>query len=257
MALVFNDTTARNGLIQWCEDTCGLGATGITSSTATFQQFVRWMNQWNKIGFAYAIMSFKGHDVDDPNYSTAPSGTFTGTTNRDYNLDTSYAMLRFKNVNISYDGTNYYPASPFDDNDRRDLAVNDPNIDTRFDRSAPKYDLISNGFKIFPKFTQAQVDAGAKVYIEFFRAPRDFATSGTDSYTTGFDLPFQHLPAIGASYEYAKLYKPDLLPELRMDIYGGRRDGVLKKGILKEMQEWYSAKQPSNGRMIPMYQNNK
>ncbi len=254
MALVWNDTTNRNGLVQWCEDTCGLGATGITSNTNLFQQFTRWANQWNKIGFSYAILSFKGWDVDDPNYTTAPTGTFTGTTNRDYNLDTAYAMLKIKQVNISYDGTNYVPASPFDDNDRRDIAVNDPNVDTLFDQSAPQYDLIANGFKIFPKFTSAQVAAGAKVYIEFFRAPRDFATTGTDAYTTGFDLPFQHLPALGASYEYCKLYKPDQASQLRLDIYG---NGGTIKGILKEMQEWYSSKSPSNGRMTPLAQDNK
>lgn len=254
--LIFNDTTDRNGLIQWCEDTCGLGATGITSNTALFQQFVRWANQWNKIGFGYAVLAFKGSDVDDPNYATLPSGTITGTTDRDYNLDATYGMLKIKLLNISYDGTNYVPALPVDSRDMlyENQAVKDPNVDSNFDTFAPKFDLIANGFKLFPKFTQAQVNAGAKVYIEFFRVPRDFATTGTDSYTTGFDLPFQHLPALGACYEYCKLYKPDTATQLRLDIYG---NGKNIKGILKEMSDWYNAKQPANGRAIPMYQNNR
>ena len=240
--------------MQWAEDTTGLGPVGISGNTTLFQQFTRWANQWNKIGFGYAIVAFDGHDIDDPNYTTAPSGTFTGATTRDYNFDSSLLMFKVKQVNISYDGTNYVPATAFDDNERRDLAVNDPNIDSNFDTANPKYDLLANGFKIYPKFTSAQVSAGAKVYVEFYRAPREFSTSGTDSYTTGFDLQFAHLPALGMSYEYAKLYKQDMLPQLRLDIYG---NGGNIKGILKEMQEWYSSKQPSTKRMTPMWENNR
>lgn len=255
MALVWNDTTNRNGLVQWCEDTCGLGATGISGNATLFQQFTRWANQWNKIGFSYAIMAFKSADADDPNYTTAPTGTFAGVSaTRDYNVDPALLMLKIKQVNISYDGTNYYPAMPFDDNERRDLAINDPNIDTHFTLTRPYYDEIANGFKIFPKFTATQVSAGAKVYIEFFRAPREFSTSGTDSYSTGFDLQFAHFPALGASYEYAKLYKPDLAATLRLDIYGN--NGNIK-GILKDMQEWYRAKTFKNGRINICVEDNR
>jgi len=253
----WNDTTNRTGLIQDCEDITGLNATGITGNTALFQQFTRWANDWNKKGANYALLAFDGHEFDDPGYSTTlPSGTFTGTTNRDYNLDSSYKMLKIKLVNVSYDGTTYYPATPIDSREllAKELAVKDPNIDTHFDKTAPKYDLIANGFKLYPKFSSAEVSAGAKVYVEFFRAPREFATSGTNDYEPGFDLQFHRLVSLGASYEYCKLYKPELATRLAIDIYG---NGGNIKGLLKEMQDWYSSKQPSQRRMTFYTESNK
>lgn len=251
----FNDTTNRTGLVQDCEDICGLGATGITGNTTLFQQFVRFMNDWNLKGTHYALMAFDGHELDDPGYSTLPSGTITGTTNRDYALDSSYKMLKVKLLNVSYDGTNYYAATPIDSRDLIDKqqAVKDNDIDSNFTSTEPKYDLIANGFKLYPKFTSAQVTAGAKIYIEFFRAPRDFATTGTNDYEPAFELQFHRLVSLGASYEYAKLYKPELVSRLQLDIFGG---GTVK-GILKEMEEWYSSKQPALKRAIPMSQDNK
>lgn len=249
--MIFNDTTNRQGLIQDAEDICGLGATGITGNTSLFQQFTRWMNIWNKIGASYVILSFDGHDFDDPNYTTLPSGTLTGTTNRDYNLDPTYLMLKFKKAEVTYDGTNYQPASILDDRDYPNVAFNDPNVDKLF--SSPYIDLTASGFKLYPKFTPAQIAAGAKVWVEFYRAPREFATSGTDNYTPGFDFQFHRLPSLGASFEYAKLYKPDLMPQLRADIYGTAQ----QRGMLKEMQQWYVSKSPSNGRFNFLKENNQ
>lgn len=250
--MVFSDTTNRqNGLIQRCEQNCGLGDTGISGNTILLQQFTGWMNQWNKTGASIAIMSFDGHDFDDPNYTTAPTGTFVGTTNRDYNFDSSVAMLKIKEINVTYDGTNYVPATPFDDNDRRDIAVNDPNVDTNFTMQEPKYDLTANGFKLYPLFTAAQVTAGAKVYVEFYRAPRDFTPTGNDTYTPGFDLQFHHLPAVGASWEYCKLYKPEMAANLQGDLYGARtaRGLLIRTGLLDDMKNWYNSKSPSNARL--------
>ena len=97
-------------------------------------------------------------------------------------------------------------------------------MDTNFSTNYPKYDERADGFDLYPKFTAAQVAAGAKVYVEWFRAPQEFdTTSGTDTYEPPcVDLQFHHFPAIGASFEYAKLYKPDLAGTLQGDLYGAR-----------------------------------
>lgn len=254
--MILSDTTTReNGLIQRCEDNCGLGATGISGDSTLLSQFVGWLNQWNGMGAHYAIQSWHGHDFDDKGYTTAPTGTFTGATTRDYNFDDSYKMLKVKLINVTYDGTNYVTASPVDSNDMLDseIAVKDPNVDSNFDTSAPKYDLTANGFKLYPKFTSAQVSAGAKVYVEWFRMPRTFATTGTDSYQPCLDFQFHHFPATGASYEYCKLYKPDLAAKFEQDLYGND----IKPGLVKEIEAWYSSKQPSTRRMTELRQNNR
>lgn len=252
--MVWNDTTLRQGLVQEMEDICGLGATGITGNTVLFQQFTRWANVWNKLAFNYGIQAFDGHDMDDPNYTTDPSGTFTGVTTREYNFDLTYKLLKIKLVNVTYDGTNYQPAYPFDDNDKRNYALNDPNIDSLFPTAVPVYDLTANGFKLYPKFTAAQVSAGAAIYVEWYRIPREYATTGTDAYESGLDLPFQTFPAIGASYEYAKLYKPDLATRLALDLYG---NGGSMKGMIVDLQEWYSQKSPTNNILKPVWRSSR
>lgn len=255
--MVLSDTTDRyKGLIQRCEDICGLGATGISGNATLLSQFVGWLNQWNGMAASYAIQAFDGHDFDDKGYTTLPHGTFSGATTRDYNFDDTYLMLKVKLVNVTYTGNaaDYVSATPFDDAQDLSVAIKNSNVDDNFSRSTPKYDLTAQGFNLYPKFTQAEVDAGAKVYVEWFRMPRVFATSGTDTYQPCVDFQFHHFPAIGASYEYCKLYKPEVAVSLRNDIYG---NGANFKGLLKEIQEWYSRKQPYKRSLSPLRQNNK
>lgn len=255
--MILSDTTNReNGLIQRCEDNCGLGATGITGNSTLLSQFVGWLNQWNGLAAHYAIQAWHGHDFDDKGYTTAPSGTFAGVAaTRDYNFDDAYKMLKVKLVNVSYDGTNYYPASPIDSADflSRGIAVKDPNVDSFFNTSAPQYDLTAQGFKLYPNFTAAQVAAGGKIYVEWLRLPRAFATTGTDSYQPCLDFQFHHFPAVGASYEYCKLYLPARAAMFEQELYGNN----IKEGLVKEVEKWYSTKQPSTRRITPMAQNNR
>ena len=131
--------------------------------------------------------------------------------------------------------------------DRDDLATKDPNVDGLFSTDEPVFDERADGFDLYPKFTAAQVAAGAKVYVEWFRAPRDFSTaSGTDAYEPCLDLQFHHFPAVGASYEYCKLYKPDLATRLAIDLYGNNAN---IPGLKKEIEQWYNSKSSSTIRL--------
>src|SRR5437899_2369015 len=113
--MVKSDTTNReNGLIQRCEDICGLGVTGITSDTTLYSRFVGWLNQWNTTGAGLAIKAWGGADFDDKGYANRPTGTFAGTTNRDYNFDSTQKLMKIKLMQISYDGVNFVVARPFD-----------------------------------------------------------------------------------------------------------------------------------------------
>lgn len=250
--MVKSDTTNRyNGLIQRCEDICGLGPTGITSNSELYSKFIGFLNQWNNMFAHFAIMAWDGADFDDPGYTTEPHGTFVGTTNRDYEFDSSLAMLKLKLVNVTYDGVNYVPAKAIDAQDKRRRALNDPNVDLLFNAQYPEYDLRANGFDLYPKFTTAQVALNAAVYAEFFRLPRQFdTTSGTDLYQPCIDFQFHHLPAIGASYEYCRIYKQDAAADLQGELYGVYYRGrLIKKGVIDEVQEWYASKSPTRPRM--------
>jgi hypothetical protein len=259
-----SDATNRyNGLIQMCEGKCGLGAGGIINNANLYSDFIGWLNQWNKTFASIAIMSWDGADFDDIGYTTQPHGYFSAATTRDYNFDESYRMLKLKLVNVSYDGKTFVPAKPFDAQDRRGLALNDPNIDQRFSTSYPKYDLRANGFDLYPAFTSDQIatvnsllpngSGGNKaIYVEWFRAPRDFDnTSDTDSYEPCLDLQFHHAVAVGASWEYCKLYKPETAAEFQGDLYGARtaRGQLIRQGVIQDIQDWYNSKSPSNVRL--------
>lgn len=252
--MVWNDTTGRQGLVQDMEDICGLGATGITNNTVIFQQFTRWANKWAKIAAAIALNAMDDWDFDDPNWTTYPSGTYPGTTNRDYVLDASLKLLKLKLVGVSYDGVNYSKARPVDTNDPAFnwFVREDPNIDFLVGANSPTplFDPRSNAIDIYPKFTAAQVALGAKVYIEFYREPVEFATTGTDSQVPGFASPFHEIISKGASYEYCKLYKPDMGVQLGQDIFGdpSKKD---KPGIKAMMEEWYSERYPRPKRLLP------
>jgi hypothetical protein len=252
--MVLNDTTNRTGILQACEDQTGLGALGITSNTVLFQQFVGWCNRWNKRIIRIILQAEDSWDFDDSNRTDYPSGTFTGTTNRDYSFDPTLKMLKLKTVAFSYDGINYTKARPVDTSDNDFWKVrDDPNVDNIFFSANPRYDAIASGINIYPKFTAAQVALGANVYVEFFRdAKTDFAASGTDSLEPGFDSGFHWVIATGASYEYAKLYKPDLAVQLERDIFGFKtRYGIVNPGVLDDIVEFYSYRIPQAKRIIP------
>jgi len=235
--MIYNDTTNRQGAIQEMEDICGLGATGISGNTTLFQQFTRWSNKWNLIAIKYAIRVQDGFDIDDPNWTTYPSGTYAGTIERSYMFSNTEKLLKLKKVGVTVDGVNYREAYPIDTNstDYPHTVKPDAHIDQGFYDF--RYDPKANGFDIYPKFTQAQVDAGAKVYVEFYRAARDLATTGTND----FILPFADLVTKGASYEYASLYNPSLAATLRTDIYGN--NGNIP-GVIKDMKIWYNSRYP-------------
>jgi hypothetical protein len=250
--MVKSDTTNRyNGLIQRCEDICGLGATGITSNAALYSQFIGWLNQWNGMAAHWAIMSWDGADFDDINYTTAPHGTFQATTNRDYNFNSAYSLLKIKEVQVTYDGVNWHTAKPFDSDDWSEFTSKDTNVDLLFNNTRPWYDERANGFDLYPAFTAAELATvnsligGQAIYVEWFRAPLAWdTTTGTDTQTPCLDLQFHHFPAVGASFEYCKLYKPDMVAELQSDLYGARtaRGQLIRVGLIDEIKDWYTSK---------------
>lgn len=255
--MVWNDIPNRQGIVQRAEDTCGLGATGISSNTVLFQQFAGWANVWQKKVIRWILNSEDGFDFDDSNYTTYPSGTFTGTINRDYEFDPTLKLLKLKTVGISYDGVNYQKADPIDTSDPDFWQVKaSPQVDQMFSTVTPRYDAIAAGVNIYPKFTQAQVDLGAKVYVEFYRdAKTDFATTGTDSLEPGFDSAFHEVIYKGASLEYCKLYKPDLVGDLKNEIFGIRTRYANEPGIKDDIVDFYSFRVPQAKRLRPKYRN--
>lgn len=198
----FSDTTNKNGIIQRCEDYTGIGDTNISGDSTTLKKFTANVNEGLYEIVLEIMKSQDEFDWDDVNYSDYPIGTASLTTNRDYTLPASLGFLRLKRLDITWDGTTWYQAKPIDSGQMRHPLGNADHEDANYALEAPMYDPKSNGFWLYPRATQAQVDAGAKFRIEFEREFNEFDSSDTTQ-EPPIDRPFHDLVAIAASLKWA------------------------------------------------------
>lgn len=140
---------------------------------------------------------------------------------RDYSISVSEQTLKLKRLDISYDGTNFYRAEPFDDG-AYDLGIgNDTLTDQNFIRTTPKYDVKYNSYWIYPLPTAADVAAGGVIRSEWQRGFLDFTTADYTSVLTdstaipGFDEVFHPILAYGPAFEYAASKQLPQLQEIQ------------------------------------------
>ena len=232
----FSDTTNLAGLIQRCEDYTGIGTGNISGDTTTLKKFTNNVNEALYEIVVEMMRSIDSFDWDDVNYtSNYPIGTAALTTNRDYTLPASLKFLTLKRLDVTYDGSKWYKAEAIDSSQMKfglGDSNNSANEDQYFDITQPRYDPKSDGFWLYPKATQAQVNAGAKFRIEFTREFDEFSSSDTTQ-EPPIERPFHDLIAILASLKWAVMkdqVRADNLNNLylqgleKMKQYYGRRN---------------------------------
>lgn len=180
-------------------------------------------------------------DYDDPRNTTYPIYTFPLSTNRDYSIAQSYGILKIKDLSLTYDGVNYYRATPIDTaeittgNAPASATTQNATLDAQFTTTNPRYDYKYGSLFIYPKATQAQVDAGAAAVVEFFRQPVEFTSAELTAGTVipGIDNTFHMMLAYGAAFEYCLGRQ---LPQLK---------GIAEKLAMYEdrLRKYYSSKQ--------------
>lgn len=159
-------------------------------------------------------------DYDDPRNTDYPIYTFPLTTNRDYSIGQSYNILKIKDISVSYDGVNYYRATPVDisnfstGNAPAAATTQNATLDAKFSITNPGYDYKYGSLFIYPKATSAQVTAGAAAIVEFFRSPVEFTSAEltTGTVSPGIDITFHMMLAYGTAFEYCL---PKQLPQLK------------------------------------------
>ena len=111
--MVYSDTTNKTGLIQRCEFLTTLGDTAISGNATLLKQFTASINTyWNKI-LTVILKTNDEWDYDDLNKTDFPIlTTSTVASQQDYAMPAG--ALKIKRLEISYDGTNWYKAEPFD-----------------------------------------------------------------------------------------------------------------------------------------------
>ena len=200
--MVFSDTTNKNGLIQRCERLCNLSDGAISGDSTLLAYFTSDINEVLYELIVHIMQSQDTFDWDDPYRTDFPIATTPLVADqRDYQFD-NLSFLRLKRVDIAYDGSTYYRATPLDSSVLKDGLGNDTTVDGRYSKTEPRYDPKSFGFWLYPRANATDVTNGGKIRIEFSRAFEEFETADTDT-EPPIDRPFHELIAIGASLKWS------------------------------------------------------
>lgn len=214
------------------------------------------LNLWNQKIVGAILDSQDETDFDDARYSDYPILTQALSTNRDYYFTVSLGVLKIKSVSVSYDGVNFYKATPFDDGASdypivpSSATTANTNLDANFAKTNPRYDIKFGAFWLYPLATAADVAAGGSIIVETFRAPLDFTSTDLSTGTAipGFDSTFHMMLAYGVAFEYASAKS---LPQLKV-ISAGLAD------YEQRLRRQYSSKQlDRNFQLMEEYQSYK
>lgn len=207
-------------------------------------------------------------DFDDQRNTSYPIKNVALIANtRDYNIPVSEKMLKLKDVSVTYDGVNYYRATPIKLTDyylgnapsnasSPSGTTQNTTIDAYFPKTAPAYDYKYNSIWIYPMANSSDVAQGAQILAEWYRQVTNFTSSdygsgnllSTSTVVPGFDDTFHPVLAYGPAMEYsAKKQLPQLkqiVPQL--EDYESR------------LRRQYSSKQSDRRFILKMdYQNYK
>ena len=215
----YNDTTNLDGIIQRYERHSLLGNGVVSSDTTLLKQTTADVNETLFELTSDIIVSRDDFDWDDPykiDYPIATTPLVAGQ--RDYQFD-NISFLKLKRVDVTYDGTNYYRAEPFDSATYKEGLGNDDEVDSHFSKTQPFYDPKSFGFWLYPRANASEVALGAKVRIEYTRAYDEYTYDDTTK-EPPIDRPWHDLIAIGAALRNPNL-PADQFQKLKM-LYGDR-----------------------------------
>lgn len=142
----------------------------------------------------------------DYKFTTAASSwTLIGVEGSAAASSAAITPLKIKRLDVTYDGTTWYKAEPFDINEMGYGDGNDTTVDARFSKSEPKYDTRDNAVWLYPTASTADVTAGAKMKIQFVRQFTEYTSSDltTGTATPPIDRAFHTMLALGPAYDFA------------------------------------------------------
>lgn len=213
----FSNTDTRNGLIQRYERHTQLGDGVVSGDDGILKHATNDINEVIYDITTEIIAHDDNFEWDDPYKTDYPIATTPLIANqRDYQFD-NISFLNLKRVDITWDGTNWYRATPFDSGAYKDGFGNDEKVDGNFNKTEPKYDPKGFGFWLYPRATADELAAGAKARIEYQRAYDEFVYTDTIK-NPPIDRPFHDLIAVGAAIKNPSI-TPDQYQKLTL-IFG-------------------------------------
>lgn len=187
------------------------GITNVDTTVYTNAQRLIDINIWQHKVQTAIKLSEDEVDFDDSNYTNYPEQTTPLVVGqRDYTIPTSEKLISFKRVDISYDGVNYYRATPIDTGEMTvglgpaSATTQNAKVDQLYSHTSPRYDCAYNSVFIYPAPTATDVANGGKIYMEWDREIKEFTSTDMTNGTAvpGFDTAFHQLLAYGPSYEF-------------------------------------------------------
>lgn len=196
------------------------------------------INIWYEKVVSMIFESQDDTDFDDQRSTDYPIVTtpfvLNGTDNlysmRDYAMPVSERVLKIKRVDITYDGTNWFRANPFDDGVTQQAIYGGTDatpllaVDNNFIKQSPRYDVKYNSLFIYPRASASDIASGAKIQVEWERdivvfTTADYSTDPSDSTAIpGFDNQFHAMVAYGAAYEFANANNLPQLQNIKSDL---------------------------------------
>lgn len=183
------------------------------------------INIWYQKAVSMIFESQDDTDFDDNRNTSYPIVTTPLVAGqRDYPILVSNAVLKIKRVDVTYDGTNYFRATPFDNGATSWGLGNLTNEDANMIKQAPRYDIQYQAIFLYPLAVASDVSAGAKMRVEWERnitpfTAADYTSDPNDSTVIlGFDPPFHPIVAYGAGYEFANANNLPQLQNIKQDL---------------------------------------
>lgn len=185
------------------------------------------INIWYQKIVSMIFSSQDDTDFDDQrntNYPIVIAPMIAGQ--RDYAIPVSEQVLKIKRVDITYNGVDYFRATPFDNGVPGWGFGNATNEDANMIQQAPMYDVQYNSIFVYPLATAANVSAGASIRVEWERAVTPFSitadyaasTMSTSTSVPGIDITWHPMLAYGAAYEYANANNLPQLGNIKQDL---------------------------------------
>lgn len=173
--------------------------TNSTSNDFADSDLLASVNRYYHKAMTIILRSSDSWDYDDTSNTDFPILTASLVADQqEYTLPTD--VLKVKRVEITYDGTNWDKAEPFDINNRSD-ATDATSIANDFNTTQPFYDVQYGAFFLYPTPT-ANSTNGLKIWIT--REITEF-TSGdlsTGTKKPSIDVMFHEYLSMGPAYEF-------------------------------------------------------
>ena len=241
--MIFNDTTTKQGIIQFCEKYTNLGYGEISDDTDDkLPEFTGWTNTAMSMLWYEIFLATGGWIFDDKNHSDLPQATTDLVSSQG-----KYALpsdnLTVKRVEIKNESDVWFQI------DAISLEKIPQAVDEfRRDDGIPSwYRLVDDTIELFPASSYSKT-AALKIYFD--RGMVEFEASDTTK-EPGFASEFHHLVPIGASLFWYQIHLPsdetsDWLEKKWKDgfekiaNYHDRRNKDFKSTITRGGKSWRS-----------------